>query len=171
MSIFGKWRRAKTDFAERDRLATAIQRAIDELVAEHAITRKFAEEPEDGDDQYNGFCARAVQVYWRLTREPQCRHLAADPDVEPYKLGKGADAHYWIRAINTGKVLDLNLGPHDSPDARYPYHLGERRLSFQPRTKGSNVPHNNDARLIMERVIRNECGDAEAKGPPGAGPD
>src|SRR3954468_16557042 len=111
MSIFGRWRRAKTDFAERDRLAAAMQRAIDELLAERAITLKLAEEPEDDDDddQYNGFWARSVQVYWRLTREAECRNLAADPDVEPYKLGKGADAHYWIRATNTGKVLDLNL--------------------------------------------------------------
>jgi hypothetical protein len=137
MGIFDRWRHPKTDFAERDRLAAAIQRAIDELLAEGSITRKFAEEPEDGDDQYDGFCARAVQVYWRLAREPACRDPAADPDVAPYKLGKGADAHYWIRATNTGKVRDLNLGTTDSPDRWYPYHRGERRASFQPRRAGS----------------------------------
>ena len=156
MGILDRRRRPTIEFAERDRLTSAIQRAIDELLAEEAITRKYAEEPDDADDQYNGFCARAVQVYWRLTREARYRQLTDDPDVEPYKLGKGADAHYWIRTAN-GNVRDLNLGPGDTPDRRYPYHLGERRASFQPNKKGSNLPHNKDARLIMERVMRNEA--------------
>ncbi len=156
MGILDRWRRSKTEFAEPDRLTKAIQRAIDELVAERSITRKYAEEPEDADDQYNGFCARAVQVYWRLTREPAYRHLADDPNVEAYKLGTGADAHYWIRVTHSGKVLDLNLGPSDTPNRRYPYERGERRPTFQPDSKGSNIPHNKDARAIMERVMRNE---------------
>jgi hypothetical protein len=157
MSIFHRWRGGKVEFAEPDGLTRAIHRAIDELLYERAITRKFAEEPEENDDRYNGFCARAVQVYWRLaTRDPEYQPLAADPDVEPRKLGKGADAHYWIRVRTTGEVLDLNLGPEDVPNRRYPYDRGEVRASFQPRIKGSNIPHNNDARLIMERVQHNE---------------
>ena len=156
MRLFDRWRNSKAEFAAPDRLTRAIQQAIDELLADGAITRKFAEEPEGDDDRYNGFCARAVQVYWRLARDPEYQHLAEDPDVEPYKLGKGADAHYWIRVRTTGKVLDLNLGPDDTPNRRYPYDRGERRTSFQPQAKGSNVPHNKDARIIMERVQRNE---------------
>ena len=89
------------------------------------------------------FAARGSGL-WRLTREPRYRHLAGDPNVEPYKLGKGADAHYWIRVVETGRVLDLNLGPSDTPSRRYPYERGERRRSFQPRASGSNLPHNND---------------------------
>ena len=103
MGILDRWRRPKVEFAEPDRLTRAIQRAIDELLAEGTITRKFAEEPEEDDDRYNGFCARAVQVYWRLaTRDPEYQYLANDPDVEPYKLGKGADAHYRIR-LSSGR--------------------------------------------------------------------
>jgi hypothetical protein len=103
VGILDRWRRPKVEFAEPDRLTRAIQRAIDELLAEGTITRKFAEEPEEDDDRYNGFCARAVQVYWRLaTRDPEYQYLANDPDVEPYKLGKGADAHYRIR-LSSGR--------------------------------------------------------------------
>jgi hypothetical protein len=166
--MFTGRRRPRTEFAEADDLTHAIHRAIDELMAEGAITRKFAEEPEEDDDRYNGFCARAVQVYWRLAREPGYRHLAADPDVEPYKLGKGPDAHYWIRVRRSGAVLDLNLGPDDAPNDRYPYDRGEPRRSFQPREKGSNVPHNKDARLVMERVRRNEQPLARGKDSKGA---
>lgn len=157
MGILGRWRRPRVEFAGPDRMTRAIHRAIDELLAEGVITRKFAEEPEDDDDRYNGFCARAVQVYWRLaTRDPEYRYPADDPDVEPFKLGRGADAHYWIRRRRTGQVLDLNLGPDDAPNRGYPYDRGKPRTSFQPRTAGSNIPHNNDARLIMERVRSNE---------------
>ena len=56
MGILDRWRRPKVEFAEPDRLTKAIQRAIDELLAEGSISRKFTEEPEDDDDQYNGFC-------------------------------------------------------------------------------------------------------------------
>lgn len=156
MGIFDRWRTAKAEFAKPDALTRAVQRAIDELLAEGAITRKYAEEPDEDDDRYSGFCARAVQVYWRLTRDPGYRYLADDPDVEPYKLGRGADAHYWIRRTRTGEVLDLNLGPDDRPNSRYPYDRGVRRASFQPKEGGLNLPHNKEARLIMERVQRNE---------------
>src|SRR5688500_6641127 len=97
-------RRARVEFAPLDRLALAIQRAIDELLQEGLIERKFAEDPEThGGDRYNGFCARAVQAYWRFTRDSQYRHLADDPDVEPYRYDDGKNVHYWIRVKTTGR--------------------------------------------------------------------
>lgn len=53
-------------------------------------------------------------------------------------------------------MLDLNLGPDDKPNQRFRYDRGRPRATFQPHPAGSNVPRRNDARLIMERVRRNE---------------
>lgn len=150
------WRRHTVEFAKPDRLTFAIHRAIDELVSEGAIAAEV-DDPREDDSQYEGFCARSVQAYWRLTSEPAFRHLADDPEVEAYKRGTGDDAHYWIRVKATGKVLDLNLGPADTPDSRYRYGEGIPRRSFQPQAAGSNIPHRVDARPIMERVMRNEA--------------
>lgn len=150
-------RRRRFEFADLDPLGRAIQLAIDELLAEGLISRRYADDPSTaGGDRYNGFCARAVQSYWRFTRDPEFRHLATNPDVEPYRYDDGESVHYWIRVNGSGKILDLNIGPGEAPDHRYRYDRGKRRPTFQPRPAGSNIPHNNDARLIMERVRRNE---------------
>jgi hypothetical protein len=151
--VLDRFRRPDIEFAEPDALTRAIQRAMDELIEDGAITPELDRAPEV---RYDGFCARSVQAYWRFTRDPEFRSLADYVEVEPWRYGSGSKAHYWIRVKGSGRVLDLNLGPADEPDRRYPYHRGRPRRSFQPAEKGSNVPLRKDAHLIMERVRRNE---------------
>lgn len=154
--MLAKWHRQKMEFAEPDRLTRAIQRAIDELEAEGLIDPEV-ENADPEQDKYEGYCARSAQAYWRLAKEPAYRYLARDPDVEPYVVREeGEQPHYWIQVRRTGEVLDLNYGPDDPPDRRYPYICGERWLKFQPDPAGSNTPRRIDARRIMERVMLNE---------------
>ena len=74
MGILDRWRRQRRG-CRADSLTKAIQGAIDEWLAEGSISSP-RKKPEDDDDQTNWILRRAVQVYWRLTREPRYRHLA-----------------------------------------------------------------------------------------------
>src|SRR3954468_1983356 len=111
-------------FASPDALTQAIHQAVEELMAEGLLSQDFAGTSNQRRLKYDGLCARMVQAYWRLTREPEFRSLADDPDVEPYKIGTGADAHYWIRLRVSGDVLELNAGPGERPDRSFPYGNG-----------------------------------------------
>ena len=156
MDLFGRFRRQRVEFAEPDRLVRAIQQAIDELMAEGVIKREAEAPEETGAHRYDGFCARAVQAYWRFTRDPEYAYLADYPSVEPWQLGTGKKGHHWLRIKGTDKILDLNIGPDEEPDLGYRYDKGrQRKQGYQPRTAGSNIPHRNDAQMIMERVRRN----------------
>ena len=147
----------RQQFVPVDRLGRMVQEAIDELVSEGELdppegrSRSWRRLLPRSRHQYEGYCARSCQAYVFLARDARTRGLASDPDAEP--RSRKDRSHYWLET--RGAVMELNLGPRETPNQHYPYADSRSAWGdpgFWKYRKDPRLPHRIESQRIVQRV-------------------